>query len=372
MRVGDIDGRNVVYRLTSETTCFGQVVNFSGTMILEPNEHILFFRREVLPEIVGTGGKKDRFYDFFYPTSDGQLVNFYPGYGYGTMFFTDHRMLFLRRPEARLLSAMYGESSMFEMPDQVVSRARNIEMAGGMEFLEIPYRDVVRYERSAFFAYLWVRKSPERECILRLPRKDFNRIASLLDARGVPAKKRPVSIYEIPKVRLSLVVLSVLLALKAVVDRDATSMLLLIALCPVILIVFQGASSGGLKRFKAARWDSGIWHRIGKWAAYLIAGIFFTVGAIVSYLTHDSFPLIFCLFCGGVFLVVGLVLTWDWRNISGFRGKVPYRYKCPSCRAALSRRDLGCPGCGAPVWWKHLKKKRLSRWKQRRWNVSRR
>ena len=371
MRVGDIDGRNVVYRLTSESTCLGHVVNYSGTAVLESGERLLFFKREVLPEIMGDEGE-DRFHHFLYPTSDGLLVNFYPGVGWGTMYFTDRRMLFLRRPDVRQLLAMYGNSSMFEVPRPVLDRTRHVEMRGGMEYLEIPYEDVLRYERGAFFARIWVRKSPERECVIRLPRKVFDRIASLLDARGVPGKRRHLSIAGIPKVRLGLVVLMMFSAMKGFLDDDFTYILLAFALGLFALMIFSVVSGGGLRRAKATRWESGIWSRIGKWAAYSIAGTFFVCGATISYLMHSLAPIIFCLFCGGVFLVVGLALRWDWSRTSEFRKRVPYRYKCPSCRAALTRRDIGCPKCGAPVWWTQVTTMRMSRRKQMRWNVVRR
>lgn len=353
MRVGDIEGRNVVYRLTAARTNSGRVINFSGTIVLEPREQLLFFKNETLPEIWNAGGRKDRFFDDLYPTSDGMLVNFHPRLGWGTMYFTDRRILFLRRPDIDQLRVIYGGSSPSNVPTEVSSKARSIAAMGGMEFFEIPHEDVLRYERGAYSARIWFRKSSESECVIRLPLKVFDRIVPLLDARGVPGRRKLISTSEIPMFWLSLVALVSLVAAKGLLDNDEGYILMSFAISAFVLLlfVFLALPTRTLKKVKAAKWDSGRGHRIGKWVGYSVAGIFFGVGTIVSYLMESLAPIVFSLFCGGVFLVAGLVVGSDWRKISRYQSEVPYRYECPSCHGGLTRRDISCAQCGAPVWW---------------------
>jgi hypothetical protein len=179
LRVGDIDGRNVVYRLTALRAGNGRVVDFSGAIMLEPHERLIFFENDILPDIRNAGGRKDRFYSNLYPTSDGLLVRFDPSLGWGTMYFTDRRILFLRKPDIDQLSVIYGCRSSSDLPSDVRSRARDIAQSGGMEFIEIPYEDVVRYERGAYSVRIWFNFRSER---ITSP-KAFDRVVSLLDER---------------------------------------------------------------------------------------------------------------------------------------------------------------------------------------------
>lgn len=359
MRVGDVDGLNSVYRITARRDYSGFVIDFSGTLFLESGEKLLSFRTESLLHIVGSSSKTaDR-----YPSFGGELVEFYPEAGWGTMFITDRRIVFLRKPEYNQLWEAYKSTQHAYgggIPDRVFNRALRIHRQGAMEYLEIRYEDVTHYEEGKYTATVAVASTTHSEYMLYFDKKDFERIRPILDDRLVEGKKRPLTRY-----RRELVLLAIELALFAgfVLWDNIMRWILLFGFSIIpwlLLIVYIWRPK--LKNVKKNKWGQMRAAFLGTIVAFTVGTVFAALG-VIGILMGRGFGSGF--FVAMLFSLLLFVLAAaarrEWRYYTMNERYVPYKYRCPDCRTLVTRREIGCAKCGAVLWWLHLRKFRLRR-----------
>ncbi len=356
MRVGDLDGRNSVYKLTVLQTKNGRVVDLSGSVVLDPHERLLFSKTEFRPIILRTGHRKDKF-DRFFPTSDGSLIEFFPGDGWGTIYFTDCRIIFLRRPSYEQLMEVYG-SSRYDteptIPRANLLRAARIMADEGLEFFEIRHEDITRFECGMRHANIRFRTVDENEYALRLPKETSDRIVPVLESRGVQGTKRKIAIGDIP-IFWSLVAsfpcaffLMWLLGGEEIIRNLGLSLSIL----SVLAMMYLMSSIPSVKSVKKRRWGGARASRIKTILAFSIAGAIMIPGVVLTYFHDSILILVFTLAFCSVFIAAGIFLSKDWKYLSKFEGLLGYEYICPSCGRAITRRDISCTGCGSCVWWK--------------------
>lgn len=354
MRVGDVDGRNEVYRLRAVRSRDDRVAEFSGSIVLEPGEKIISFTTDFRP-VVWRKRRRSSFKGELFPTKDGMLVKFYPQDGWGTMYLTDRRMLFLRRPSPMHLGVVYGVSKYGDpgkVPWNNVRRASAVVSGGGLEFLEIRYEDIIRYDRGLGSARIRFRVV-EDEYVLRLPRKAFDTISSILDLRGVKGNRRPLILSEIPVFWMLIASVETLILLTGMMSDSSSTRraFALLSLLPLLVGLYSLAARPTVRKVKKRLWGMMKGSRKVALSSSIVSAAFFVGGTTMSYLHGTVIILVFALAFAGIFGVLGALSAREWRIWSRFEEIVKFEYQCPECGQTVTRRDVGCSGCGSCIWW---------------------
>ncbi len=151
MRVGNIGG-------------LGSVYDHNGNPILHENEDIV---REISEDniLVLKGEGRLRSKTLLDTTKER-----------GTLYLTDRRLIFLRRPDEWKKFYTYGNPFGMDVAFSEASYARELEKAGGMEYLELDYGEVKSFKsKKAKWADLHLQDRdgiPIRVMLDRRDRKD--------------------------------------------------------------------------------------------------------------------------------------------------------------------------------------------------------
>lgn len=356
MRAGDLDGRNIVYGLTAAVRKGGQIAEFSGSIALGRQETVLAFKTEFRPSIRMITPRKDKFKGLFLPTTDGLLKRFYPGDGWGTVYLTDRRILFLRRPDVDELREIYGVSDL--EPERIVPlstafRATRLIMEGGMEFLEIMHEDITRYERGLRHVKVTFRTVGEELCGIILPREQFDVIEPLLEAKMVQGTRKAIIRADVPVFHLSMALIeaaSILVLLFT--DHPAYNLIgWAVAVIVPMVVVLREAYVPKISNVKRKKWGEAGRLRTMTIAVGAVSGVIFAFGASVSFLVGSVVGFVFSLAVSSIFATAAIFLRMDWKRAARFEQAFEYEYNCPSCGKTVTRRDIACASCGSCVWW---------------------
>jgi len=142
MRVGNLSGKNVIYRVVEKEDFQGLTSICAGDIQLTAGEKLL----AVLPDqrIIFHCGWTNWSNNQSFPSQDGKAAPFYDSDGPGSLYITDARTVFLRRPDLKEIRRNHEwPSSHASIP---LAMARRILTANALEYCEIRHEDVVRYK----------------------------------------------------------------------------------------------------------------------------------------------------------------------------------------------------------------------------------
>ncbi|HIJ16447.1 MAG TPA: hypothetical protein HA364_01550 [Thermoplasmata archaeon] len=355
MRVGDLDERNRVYRLTVVRNCDGRVTEFSGSIVLEQGERVISYTTDFRPMMWRSGWKRDQFKASLFPNTEGMMTFFAPGEGWGTIYFTDRRMLFLRRPDIHQLMEIHNVSK-YDMdasvPSNILQRAAAVIAGGGLEFFEIRYEDVVRYDCGLRSADIRVRVVDE-EYVLRLPRKVFDKVSPILNERRIDGKKKMLMFCDIPILWMAAASIECLILLASVFSDDGNlrKFWLMMGVLFPLLVLYLLTRTPRLRNVKKKKWGRSKAARTHAVVAFLVAATFLVPGIILTYF-HESLVLfVFVMAFVGIFAAYGLIVNREWKIWSRFEKIVLYTYRCPNCGKTVTRDNIACSSCGSCTWW---------------------
>jgi len=131
MRIGHVEGRGIIY-------------DDNGELILEDGEHLV------------------RTYRNYYATittrwrSWGKNIAFDGNAGKGSVFVTDKRLVFVRVPNP--FETLKQDSTPYALPTGMAKsmRAKWILQAGGKEYCEVRYEDIVGYRKKRWGAQFFL------------------------------------------------------------------------------------------------------------------------------------------------------------------------------------------------------------------------
>jgi len=132
MRIGDVDGK-------------GRIYDKEGILIPEEGETVY----SVFPSIKINLSGNWSFISFGNSIFDGD-------WGNGTVFITDRRIVFIRRPDVNLIKShrVYGgDAELFFLDDDssdyraAIAHAKKVNLFQAFDFLEIRYEDIERIKR---------------------------------------------------------------------------------------------------------------------------------------------------------------------------------------------------------------------------------
>ena len=137
MRTGDLDGLGVLY-------------NSDGQLVCEPGERVLKRYEHFYAHIARGWGNWVR------------TIVFDSRSGEGTVFVTDRRLVFIRRPNPWETLKSYGNP--YGMPTGIVKsmKAKDVLEAGGKEYCEVRYNDIMRYQKKRWGARFFILAGEER------------------------------------------------------------------------------------------------------------------------------------------------------------------------------------------------------------------
>ncbi|MBE0518260.1 MAG: hypothetical protein IH630_03400 [Thermoplasmata archaeon] len=357
MRVGDLDGKNSIYEVRAVQDYSGFVVNFSGHLIPESGEKILFFETESLLNIHKCGSINNH----FYPSFGGESVEFYPEAGWGTLYLTDRRIIFLRKPEANQLYESYKSSSnMYSpetVPDRVYMRAIRIHRFGGMEFLEIRYEDIIRFEEGKYTSTMFLQGGIDTEYEMTLDRHCFERVRPILAGKFIEGRRRPLMRH---LSALALITLNMVALIGVIILDD------LLRIIPLIVIIFSFAILAisyifgpEIKNVKKNKWGQDRASFVGTVVAFAVGMVFVALGIAALIISGSAMVLIVTLLFSGFMFILSAIALKEYKFHRVNRLFVSYMYKCPACGTLVSRREIGCGQCGAVVWWLQFPKFRI-------------
>ncbi|MCJ7464746.1 MAG: hypothetical protein MUO81_08410 [Thermoplasmata archaeon] len=142
MRVGNIDGNGVIYRVLSRGDPKGVATIYAGDIILEGGERLVAVLRDTrLGLMIGwkSVGRDDK-----YPSIHGDMTPFHSYDGPGSLYITDRRIVFLRRPDLKEIRGNRSGEDMGVGSD--LARARSILSANGLEYCEIKFEDIADFK----------------------------------------------------------------------------------------------------------------------------------------------------------------------------------------------------------------------------------
>jgi hypothetical protein len=154
MRVGNLGGKGRVYELVKVGE-FQGYEEWSSEILLNPGERLLGTLHG--QRILFHGGWSNWFPDPRFPSADGEGIVFYDNDGAGSLHITDSRIVFLRRPDLEEVRRSHrGQNGYSKVPPLFAAQA--IVNADALEYCEIMYTDVVRYEekKNGLRSYLLV------------------------------------------------------------------------------------------------------------------------------------------------------------------------------------------------------------------------
>lgn len=168
MRVGSLSGKNVIYRVIEKDDFQGLTSICVGDILLSAGEKLL----AVLPDqrIVFYPGWSSWSGDASFPSPDGKTVPFYYYDGPGSLYITDARTVFLRRPDLKQIRRSH-DRGYASLP---LAMARRILSANALEYCEIRHEDVVKYKekKGRFVNYLMV----DQQRYLFVPSKEAGEV----------------------------------------------------------------------------------------------------------------------------------------------------------------------------------------------------
>ena len=154
MRVGHLDGRGIVYRVVSEIDPGGDAVNFAADLITEEGERVLSVHPNVFFHIRSGWGRTSGKVKL--EGAHGIKSEFDSAVGVGSLFFTDRRIVFIRRPDPYEIKRVYY--TYLDAPVAIADllRARDILNNLGLEFVEVRFCDIVkiRKRRRCYSVYI--------------------------------------------------------------------------------------------------------------------------------------------------------------------------------------------------------------------------
>jgi len=135
MRVGDIDGRDLVYRVIIKQDSRGLTKNYAGDLLFENGEKL----SAVFPDIrIGLSSKVKKQGVHLFPSSTGSYVQFFDYEGTGSLYITDKRIVFLRRPDIASIRRAHGQDNYLGP----ASRVLPILSANALEYCEVRLEDI--------------------------------------------------------------------------------------------------------------------------------------------------------------------------------------------------------------------------------------
>jgi hypothetical protein len=300
MRVGGKGGKGSIYRVKSEQDSSGIVVNFSGSLIPEPSEKMLSCVTEWYLRI------SDR---IRYQNSSGRWIKFFPEAGWGTMYFTDRRMVFLRHLDMYQLQAVYMGGL---VSDEL--RIRSFDLMNALEFLEIRYEDVTTYFEGKHLVRIMVKGGAGEEFGLEMSDSEFNIVLkAILSHMRVDGRKMSVAMETMNRLYLS--------------------------------------PAKGVESAKHDKWGQARVALLGVIVALLLGHVFLASCVWVVLVRDDWIGLIIGASVYLGFLYLALLAVSEWRMHSFNQKNIPSKYPCTNCGELISRREISCPRCGAVVWW---------------------
>ena len=352
MRVGDLDGKGTVYNIAARHNTSGVVVDFAGSLILEGGERIRAFKTESRLTIHNLKSKKSA----MFPNAKGGEIPFFPEAGWGTMYFTDRRIVFLRMPDYDQLFAIYYRRHSSKdhgpvVPYMVNARAMQIAQSLGMEYLEVRYPEITKCDVGLYKVGLTIAGPLGDEYVMTLPREDYHMLEPSFVGPLTDKKPRRGARYDKPLMYVSLFVA----CLAGLVFLGWDSLFLevvLIGFLVAALYIFSGPSIENVKKNK---WGQERASFAGMVIAFTLGTVFLAMGVIVALLRGVPLAAVLGgLFSMGLFFLA-LVARREWKRHSYNKRFIPFKYRCPSCGEFLQRTDIACAKCGAIVWWYRTK-----------------
>ena len=144
MRVGSVSGKDTVYRVVKVGES-QNLIRWEGEILLNAGERLLGTLHGQL--ILFHRGWSNFGADPRFTSDDGRETVFFDTDGLGTLYITDSRIVFLRRPdlkEVRLHHHGHGGNAYSPIPP--LHMAQRVLEANALEYCEIRYSDVVRYK----------------------------------------------------------------------------------------------------------------------------------------------------------------------------------------------------------------------------------
>jgi hypothetical protein len=189
MKTGDVDGIDRVYKVVGQMDRAGMMMNFAADLKLEGDEKLVtVFTDTDFPIKTGWGswgGGK-------FPSASGQLTEFYEDDGKGSLFVTDRRIVFLRRPDLELIHKHHSGGG--NSPWPYMQRAKHIMAAGGLEYFEVSYYDVQFYLRKRWGMYVYM-KVERKKYRMTLDNEETSAILPLMKVKGIRSRK-PMKVKE--------------------------------------------------------------------------------------------------------------------------------------------------------------------------------
>ncbi|MCX6657900.1 MAG: hypothetical protein NTY62_04335 [Euryarchaeota archaeon] len=137
-----MSGKNVIYRVVKKEDFQGLTSICAGDIQLTAGEKLL----AVLPDqrIIFLCGWTNWSSNQSFPSPDGKAAPFYDSDGPGSLYITDARTVFLRRPDLKEIRRRHsGKYRDAAIPLAIASSVLN---ANALEYCEIRHEDVVRYK----------------------------------------------------------------------------------------------------------------------------------------------------------------------------------------------------------------------------------
>lgn len=322
MLVGDGDGAGSVFSSKAEADPSGVALNVSVNLVLSPGEKLHFWRIGSRLNVTGPP---------LYPIRSGEMTEFFPDAGSGTMYFTDRRIVFLRHPSLDEIGWIYSLQSprsvgTSAIPEAVRRRVFRVLLRGGVEYLEVGYEEVTSFKEGKHAAMLIIRGYDDKTRTMILPAADFKVfILPMLERRLVEGERLPAP--RKPPQRTY--------------DRS-----------PPGLVKDNRGYSNGL--------------------ALMAALLSLAIGVVVlgaflytSYQRNDPFGIVFGVMIFAMFFLFFRVAINEWRTGHLDRKHLSHTYRCPNCRTLITRESVGCPSCGAVVWWVRYRDRAVARAKAR-------
>jgi hypothetical protein len=143
MRVGGQDGRESVYKVVMKPDFQDLTAIFAGDIILERGESL----KAVVPDMSFSllAGWRRFLIGKFGITMNGELIPFTDESGTGSLYITDRRLLFLRRPDLRSLYKHYTNANS-SPPIALLKWVGEITKTNSLEYCEVRVEDIIRYK----------------------------------------------------------------------------------------------------------------------------------------------------------------------------------------------------------------------------------
>lgn len=154
MRVGQLDGKGTVYKVASEMDPGGDAMNYAADLITEAGEQILSVHPNVFLHLTSGWGRTGGVVKL--KGVSGITKEFDSAGGVGCLFFTDRRIVFLRRPDPYEIKRVYYTP--YGAPTAIADSFRALAILNslGLEFAEVRFEDIVRIRKRRNYYSLYI------------------------------------------------------------------------------------------------------------------------------------------------------------------------------------------------------------------------